>query len=220
MVLERPLLSSTKTEKCEEKPERVRKANFFATSVSNSAEKQPNNQTSCPFCQGSHKLWKCGAFLGKSVKQRSTFARDNKLCFSCLQAGQMSKDCKVDLKCIKKGYKTSHNVLLHMEKSEKSGKATGIATASENSIASFTVAQARTRALQVLEVGLRNDSSEAKPWALCDTGSIHSWVSEKLRSGMGLKGSHEVVFVRVVTGTIEGSTRCVVLERFLLEDNN
>ena len=107
-----------------------------------------------------------------------------------------------------------------MANSKKSGKSTGIAIASENSIAAFTVAQARTRALQVLEVGLRNDSSEAKPWALCDTGSIHSWVSEKLRSEMGLKGSPEVVFVRVVTGTIEGSTRCVVLERFLLEDNN
>ena len=219
MIHERLLLSSTMTEKCEQKPERVRRANVFATSVSNSTDKQRNNQNSCPLCQGSHKLWKCGAFLGKSVKQRSTFARDSKLCFSCLQAGHMSKDCKMDLKCIKKGCKKSHNVLLHIENSEKSGKATGIATASENSIASCTVAQARREALQVLEIGLRNGSSEAKAWALCDTGSTHSWVSEKLRSEMGLKGSHEVVFVRGVTGTIEGSTRCVDLELFSLEDN-
>ena len=111
MIHERLLLSSTKTEKCEQKPERVRRANVFATSVSNSTDKQRNNQNSCPLCQGSHELWKCGAFLGKSVKQRSTFARDSKLCFSCLQAGHMSKDCKMDLKCIKKGCKKSHNVL-------------------------------------------------------------------------------------------------------------
>ena len=45
-------------------------------------------------------------------------------------------------------------------------------------------------------------------------------MSEKLRSEMGLKGSHEVVFVRGVTGTIEGSTRCVDLELFSLEDTN
>ena len=67
MIHERLLLSSTKTEKCEKKPERVRRANVFATSVSNSTDKQRNNQNSCPFCQGSHKLWKWGAFLGKSV---------------------------------------------------------------------------------------------------------------------------------------------------------
>ena len=219
MIHERLLLSSTQTEKCEQKPERFRRANVFATSVSNSTDKQRKNKNSCPLCQGSHKLWKCGAFLGKAVKQRSTFARDNKLCFSCLQAGHMSKDCKLDLKCIKKGCKNSHNVFLHIENSEKSGKATGIATASENSNASCTVAQARRGALQVLEIGLRNGSSEAKAWAICDTGSTHSWVSEKLRSEMGLKGSHEVVFVRCVTGTIEGSTCCVDLELFSLEDN-
>ena len=86
------------------------------------------------------------------------------------------------------------------------------ATASENSIASYTVAQARRGALQVLEIVLRNGSSEGKAWALCDTRSTQSWVSEELRSEMGLKGSQEVVFVRGVTGTIEDNTRCVDLE--------
>ena len=209
MIHERLLLSSTKTDKCEQKPERVRRANVFATSVSNSTDKQRNNQFSCPLCQGSQKLWKCGAFPGKSVKQRSTFTGDNKLSFSCLQDGQMPKDCQMDLKCIKKGCKKSHNLLLHIENSEKSGKATGIATASENSIASCTVAQARRGALQVLKI-----SSEAKAWALCDTGSTHSWVSERLLSEMCLKSSYEVVFVRSVTGTVEGSTRCVNSEHF------
>ena len=56
MILERLLLSSTITEKCEQKHERVRRANVFATSVSNSTDKQRNNQNSCPLCQGSHKL--------------------------------------------------------------------------------------------------------------------------------------------------------------------
>ena len=36
---------------------------------------------------------------------------------------------------------------------------------------------------------------------------------------MGLKVSHEVVFVRCVTGTNEGRTRCVDSEFFSLEDN-
>ena len=174
MIHERLLLSTTKIDKSEPKPERLRKANVFATSVSNTNEKQRSSQYSCPLCQGTHKLWKCSEFLGKYVKQRSTFARDNKLCFSCLQAGHMSKDCKMDLKCTKKGCKKSHNVLSHFEISEKPGKTTGIGNVSENSISSCTVAQARKGALQVLEIGLRNGSTEAKAWALCDTGSTHS----------------------------------------------
>ena len=86
---------------------------------------QPMNneikQNSCPLCQGGHKQWKCSPFLGKSLRQRSTFARDNKLCCSCHQAGHRSKECMMDLKCVKKSCKKSHNVFLHIEKSEKSG---------------------------------------------------------------------------------------------------
>ena len=60
MIHERLLLSSTKTEKCEQKPEGVCRASVFATSVFNSTDKRQNNQNSCPLCQGSQKLWKCG----------------------------------------------------------------------------------------------------------------------------------------------------------------
>ena len=49
---------------------------------------------------------------------------------------------------------------------------------------------------------------------------VSSWVSEEVRSEMGLTGSSEVVFVRGVTGSIEGSTRCVDLELFSLENES
>ena len=88
----------------------------------------------------------------------------------------------------------------------------------QKTLSSCTVSQARKGALQVLEVGLRKGSSGAKTWAVCDTESIHSWISEKLGSQMGLRGSTEVMFVRGVTGSIEGNTRRVDLELFSLQD--
>ena len=223
MIHERLLLSSSKTDRTESKPtERVKRPNVFATNVSNGREKSSSQslQSSCSLCQGGHKLWKCGSFLSKSVKQRSTFVREKKLCFSCLQSGHMSKDCKLNLKCTKKGCKKSHNVLLHFDQSESAIKTTATSASSENSTTFCTVSRARKGALQVIEIGLRNGSSEAKAWALCDTGSTHSWVSEKLRSEMGLTGSNEVVFVRSVTGSIEGNTRCVDLELRSLENES
>ena len=83
-------------------------------------------------------------------------------------------------------------------------------------MSSCTVLRARKGALQVLEVGLKKRFSVAKAWALCDTGSTHSWIPEKLRSQMGLKGTTEVMFVRDVTGSIEGNTRRVDLKFSLL----
>ena len=152
------------------------------------------------------------------MKDRIAFVREKKLCFSCLQSGHLSKDCKMNLKCVKKGCKKSHNVLLHLENNRTPAKVSASGSPSEISVSSCTVSRARKGALQVLEVGLTKGSSVAKARALCDTGSTHSWISEKLRSQMGLKGSTEVMFVRGVTGSIEGNTRRVDLELFSLRD--
>ena len=84
----------------------------------------------------------------------------------------------------------------------------------------LAVSRDRKGTLQVIEMGLKSGYSNTKAWALCDTGSNHSWVSEDERSCLGLVGSSETVCVRGVTGFLEGDTLCVNLERFSLEDES
>ena len=96
----------------------------------------------------------------------------------------------------------------------------GSGSKNENGVTSCTVSRARKGVLQVIEIGLKSGSSNTKAWALCDTGSTHSWVSEDAKSCLGLVGSSETVYVRGVTGSLEGDTSCVNLELFSLEDES
>ena len=51
----------------------------------------------CTFCQGSHWTDKCQKFKG--LKQRKDFISINNLCFSCLETGHRSRDCKSKRPC-------------------------------------------------------------------------------------------------------------------------
>ena len=74
--------------------------------------------------------------------------------------------------------------------------------------------------MRVIEVGLKSGSTTTKAWALCDTGSSNPWMSESPRSELSLLDSNEVVSIRGVAGAFEGSTRCVDLEFFSLENED
>ena len=87
----------------------------------------------------------------------------------------------------------------------------------ENGATSCTLSRALKGALLVIEIGLKSGSSMSKAWALFDTGSTPSWVSEDVKSCLCLVGSSETVCVRGVTGSLGGDTSCVSLELFSLE---
>ena len=216
-VHERLALTNSSVVAKPEKFEKVKKHTSFSSNVSRKDHTVSKTSESCPFCQQSHRIWKCPSFAAKTVKQRTQFVREKQLCFSCLQNGHMARDCKKRLKCPKSGCNKAHNVLLH---SDEQTTSTESKLGSGEGVAACTISRARKGALQVIEVGLKSGSATTKAWALCDTGSSNSWISEVLRSELCLSGSNEVVSVRGVTGSFEGSTRCVDLELFSLEDES
>ena len=132
VVHERLLMSSGKQERSELKaPEKtkIKKHTVFAANTSSST---PNKALSCPVCHEVHKVWKCKWFLEKSVKDKIVLVREKKLCFSCLQSSHLSKDCTMNLKCVKKSCKKSHNVLLHLENSRTPATVIASGSSSEN----------------------------------------------------------------------------------------
>ena len=211
-------MSNTSNAAQSEKNDKFRWHQVLASNVvKNSSSKVSSvRKDQCTLCDESHRIWKCSVFLSKSVKQRSALVREKQLCFTCLQSGHMARDCSSKLKCRKSGCGKSHNSLLHNDSS--SSVVSG--SKNENGVTSCTVSRARKGALQVFEIGLKSGSSNTKAWALCDTGSTHSWVSEDVKSCLGLVGSSETVCVRGVTGSLEGDTSCVNLELFSLEDES
>ena len=106
--------------------------------------------------------------LRPSNKGPPWFAKKNFVSLA-FQSGNMDRECSSKLKCRKSGSGTSHNSLLHDDTSSSAVSRSKNA----NDVTSCTVSRARKGALQVIEIGLRSDSSNTKAMALCDTGSTH-----------------------------------------------
>lgn len=51
-------------------------------------------QSPCLYCQKNHALNACNKIREQPLKERIQFLKTNGLCFGCLTAGHMSKDCK------------------------------------------------------------------------------------------------------------------------------
>ena len=72
-----------------------------------------SSTASCPQCKQTHFLNQCNIFRAMSFEQRHDFVQQNKLCFSCLQAGHFSKECYRKKPCSQANCFGKHTTLLH-----------------------------------------------------------------------------------------------------------
>ena len=161
----------------------------------------------CVLSKEKHPLWRCSAFKEKTPTQRAKIADDNKLCFSCLSGVHASRECTKSIKCSHSGCEKSHNSLLHgaerifpvpqkkqsdssgSRKPDKSSAAPAAASSKSSSACATSASDFDTRGLiPVATVRVSSGSGSEEVLALCDTGSIHSWISDKLASRLGLSG--------------------------------
>ncbi|KAK0146738.1 hypothetical protein N1851_013945 [Merluccius polli] len=80
---------------------------------------------SCLYCQELHPLFKCSRLSKVSQREKIEFLRGKGVCFGCLQAGHMTKECRNRLTCEECNLK--HPTILHIHnkdklKSKKGGK--------------------------------------------------------------------------------------------------
>jgi len=91
--------------------------------VANTVVDKPRNKSrsfvnnvsvqNCVNCAGSHSLAKCEKFLSLTVKQRSTLAREKRVCFNCLRSGYFTLKCSSKTRCVH--CRRMHHSLLHSE---------------------------------------------------------------------------------------------------------
>ena len=68
----------------------------------------------CLFCSGTHRIWKCAAFMKLSHPDRKKFVQDHHLCMKCLSKGHFLRTChKVHFGCQEKSCTKEHHTLLH-----------------------------------------------------------------------------------------------------------
>jgi hypothetical protein len=79
-------------------------------------------QVQCSLCNNSHGLFKCDKFLEMQPRQRLSYVKQSKLCFSCLQPFTKAHTCSKQMcqECHKR-----HHTLLHIDKQHQPKNYTG-----------------------------------------------------------------------------------------------
>ena len=97
----------------------------------------------------------------------------------CLSKGHQLNDCKSDFRCRKDNCNRKHHTLLHQEL--KAGDLTINNCNKDRDIDNTTY-------LQIIPVTIHNNTNSVKQWALLDTGSDATLISEEIADKLKLKG--------------------------------
>ena len=97
---------------------KIRGVNNFDTLASqNSSVKDKKPVADCVKCLKSHHLNDCEDFRRLTLKERQQFVKKSGLCFGCLRAGHLARNCRNRLTC--KDCKKPHPTSLHFPFKDK-----------------------------------------------------------------------------------------------------
>lgn len=169
----------------------------------------------CISCQGSHPLWKCSQFLDLKVRERREFAKENRICFACLNSTEhRARACHRNFKCGVAGCGRSHNRLLHEETNsaaETRGTATPLqlhevcsSSESESSeVHHLSHRDGEEILYKILPVKLYGpDRRCVETFALLDGGSAITLMNEEVAQKLGLTGTSKKLTLLWTAGIV------------------
>lgn len=188
------------------KPNRNRYSSFADKGRTFATFTTPRTGKSCALCKGEHYLNHCNDFLAMDVENRKKYAKENNLCFGCLNAGHISKHCERRLKCRTCG--RNHPTSLHGDIRRAEPKENSRDKKSENSVHEsqpFPSHAGRIRSSSLRNHdGVTNKTSMIVPvyvshrdkpdqerlvYALLDTQSDTTFILEDTYRELGLSGT-------------------------------
>ncbi|KAF6213645.1 hypothetical protein GE061_011366 [Apolygus lucorum] len=181
------------------------------------AKSKPNHTVlKCLQCNvSSHTLKDCRKFARMSDDDRFQWARENEICFGCLQKGHRGFSCKANVSC--KVCKKHHNTLLHprsaktvatlqeteREQSEdEDGDAGEEATSQDNVVTAVNIEKERRLLLRIVPVKLHGPLKTVETYAFLDSGSTVTMIREDMAAELGLQGEKQPLKVRWTDNSI------------------
>lgn len=168
----------------------------------------------CSLCKsGEHKLYTCKTFRDLNISDRIKFVRDNRMCFNCFGHGHRAGDCKFSSNCSSEGCNFKHSKLLHVDKNPVTNTLVQIENTSDSD-------SSETECKQVIHSAVGNSgfgvscvpmvevlvNNSFKAWALLDTGSTNTFITENLASRLNLKGTPVKYHMNTISDSIENSS--------------
>ena len=193
------------------------------------ADNRDAREWSCQIFGQDHPIWKCQAFIQKSISEKWDMAKRFQLCFRCLDGGHPGIACPRSRPCEKNGCKALHHRLLHRSLPETKSKPSVMSstdsaesnltenqTIEQTTCTSVTegneqlttmtandVTSAEFIALRTVPVVLKNGNRSLKVNALLDDASTKTYVNADVAAELGLQGQIEKVKVNVLNGQVE-----------------
>jgi len=160
----------------------------------------------CHLCRGNHHLDICPNFLKKKLIDRTKYVKESKLCFGCLKPHHLSKDCRYKMKCktCLKNHPTSlHDDTWQPRKKEERSESTvsteqvAVANVSTHGVKHYS---STSMIVPVYVSSLQEPQTEQLVYAMLDTQSDASFITEKTCNSLGLDGPSTDLIMSTMSG--------------------
>ena len=164
----------------------------------------------CLACNEHHALSKCATFANKTLEERKNFIKENRICFGCLIQGHMSRYCRRRSTC--EVCQKRHPTLLHdYSLAAESDCST---TALEETATALAMARSDSTSCtsMIVPVWVSHTSGldETLTYALLDTQSSVSFISEELAEATKAQGHPVKLTLSTLTSTTEIESQAIV----------
>ena len=168
----------------------------------------------CDLCYSDHHISKCESYLEKHAEERYELVKSKRLCFNCLNPNHRISDCKSLNVCKVKGCGRKHHTSLHRYKSQTSSPASSeancpVTDAHVNNVNTVPRSQVYFQVLPVITHG--SNGRRIKTFALLDSASDITLISEDLAKNLGLNGHDETLTLNTLSSPISVASRRVSL---------
>ena len=173
-------------------------------SADNSTKKSEKSETNCYFCDKSHDLDLCSAFINATYEDKKTFMLKNGLCYRCLERGHIAKGCKNSKKCRK--CERRHPTAFHKEVPAEKEAST------EMAVSHLTKSGSSSKATMIVPVWVfhKNDMANKRlVYAMLDTQSDTTFVTEETCEELGITG----VSTRLKLSTMSSTNEVIASQR-------
>ncbi|UYV78892.1 hypothetical protein LAZ67_17000163 [Cordylochernes scorpioides] len=143
----------------------------------------------CIFCNKDHKNTECLAARRMSIKERRKRIKNAKCCFSCLQPGHISSNCRRRItECIRS------------DEDKEQVEDCDVSPTVENGVSFSGLSASSLILLQTLKIKVEGATSAKVVRALLDTGSQRSYILSKTAQDLGLSTIGQESLKHVVFG--------------------
>ncbi|CAI6351883.1 unnamed protein product [Macrosiphum euphorbiae] len=201
----------------------VKKVPFKPTTTSLVVSKPSSSKSdSCPNCRERHTITDCRKFASLSVEDRNKWARDNRVCYTCLSTNHWANKCHSKLRCATCSKK--HHTLLHGFSTRRHSES-GPSSDDAPFCATSTTHRIDDSSAVLLGTALIHIRDHCGTWqtarAIVDSASQISAITVSCVTRLGLRLTNWTAPITGLSGAavadVRGMVDCVVQPRFATE---